>query len=128
LPKQAELKPCFRAIFSCLRLLHANGLAHRDLRWPNILKRGDDKGWMVIDFELAGEINSKVFWENDTLPSDVSQGHQVYTTTDDIIQVKKLLKSVPHPSTWNDFIDSLGRDILTADEALSGLNSLPDVI
>jgi serine/threonine protein kinase len=47
-----------------LAALHAKGWVHRNVRWPNILQL-DDGGFMLIDFEYAAPIDTKVTWRND---------------------------------------------------------------
>ena len=54
---EEEVCKCFFDILSFLVAFHEKGFVHRDLRWPNIL-RYQTAHWFVIDFEVAGPINT----------------------------------------------------------------------
>jgi len=112
---------CFIAILSLLCLLHAAGLVHRDLRWPNILRVAYNR-WMIIDFELASEENQNVFWTGEALPKVVETKERGYTKQDDMWQVSRLLLDIQLPPAW----DTFKRDLpnLTATEALHRIQTL----
>jgi hypothetical protein len=52
-----EVKSCVRNLLMALAMLHQDGVIHRDIRWPNILK-GPDGSWVLADFELANEASA----------------------------------------------------------------------
>ncbi|KAG0591420.1 hypothetical protein KC19_1G174800 [Ceratodon purpureus] len=116
-----------RDVCEALSVLHKEGLVHRDVRLPNIVKvlEPDGKGYfMLIDFEtvanadyiLPEEFDYFRFWTSDTL-----EGSQ-YTPRSDMHHLGKILHdSIGHLATTPDaqeFIKDLIEKKLDAETAL----------
>jgi len=56
----AELKSAVMDILKGLKWLHDKGFVHRDVRWPNVIRKQDGQ-FMLIDLELAGKEGSVDF-------------------------------------------------------------------
>lgn len=58
-----ETEPDFcraiRCVLSGLQELHSIGWLHGDVRWPNVLRRGPDGDWFLIDYDRAQPINAR---------------------------------------------------------------------
>jgi hypothetical protein len=61
-------------VLEALAWLHKNGIAHRDLRWPNIAKYKDAPGWFLLDFD-DGAILTDGCSSNDTASHLVGDNH-----------------------------------------------------
>jgi len=123
LPQESELKVCFQAVLEGLAYLHSKGFVHRDVRWPNILRVSAAR-WILIDYELVGAINSRVFWQNDILPNAVASGERGFQEVDDLTQVKQLFRNLACPAAWTAFANKLGSSLVTARAALAELCGL----
>jgi hypothetical protein len=58
----AVSRPALCDVLCSLQALHAQGWCHRDVRWPNIMRRRVDGSYMLIDFENAAPIGERVTW------------------------------------------------------------------
>ena len=115
-----------RDVCEALSVLHKEGLVHRDVRLPNIVKvlEPDGKGYfMLIDFEtvanadyiLPGRFDYFRFWTSDTL-----EGSQ-YTPRSDMHHLGKILHdNIGHLATpvAQEFIKDLIEKKLDAETAL----------
>lgn len=89
-----DVRTMARCICEALRVLHTNGLVHRDLRLPNIVQISKDH-FVLINLETAAECPNKVpqgflgllGWDPDTLEGGV------YMTMSDMHQLGQLLSS-----------------------------------
>ena len=54
---ESELRDAVCAVLRALEALHARGLVHRDVRWPNVLRNAANE-WLLADFELADVIEA----------------------------------------------------------------------
>jgi len=73
---ESELRYAVRAVLRALEALHARGLVHRDVRWPNVL-RSADKEWLLADFELADVAGAPLpeqFRAAASVPADARRG------------------------------------------------------
>jgi len=50
-----ELKKAIQNVLNVVKILHENGIVHRDIRWENVIKLTNG-GWILIDFEEAAPI------------------------------------------------------------------------
>lgn len=87
-----ELRAAVRSVLCALRVFHAAGFVHRDVRWPNVLR--DAQGsWRLIDFELAareGDVLPTDAIHVDYLPPEAVRG-EAFTSAGDIYRVGRLL-------------------------------------
>lgn len=88
-----EVADAIRAVCMAVKLLHAQGIVHRDLRKENLVRLGP-KSWMLIDYELAARDGKFVHnqpkgWDKDTLDRE-----QRYTKESDMHQMGLLLKGM----------------------------------
>ena len=86
-----ELQSLVASLLSTLRLLHAAGYVHRDIRMDNIVKYFER--WLLIDWELAGRVDQEVWWEGKLLPDPVRLRQHPYTVQIDLWQVGMLIIS-----------------------------------
>ena len=112
------------------QILHSKGLAHRDLRWGNILQIGPSK-YMVIDLESAAAISPLV-----KLPQSFANilrtctqsalDDGCYTTRSDMYSIGVLLEEAcARPSQAGAaFICQLKQKALSAAQALHSLQTV----
>lgn len=86
-----ELQSLVASLLSTLRLLHAAGYVHRDIRMDNIVKYFER--WLLIDWEVAGRVDQEVWWEGKLLPDPVRLRQHPYTVQTDLWQVGMLIMS-----------------------------------
>ena len=87
-----------QSVLSALSHLHELGWCHRDVRWGNVLRRGDGK-FMLIDFEFAAAAGNIITWRNRYLPPEVVPNVTPWGCAQDICQVGMLLSGVLPQST-----------------------------
>jgi serine/threonine protein kinase len=93
-------------ILRTLVVLHDRGIVHRDIRRENIVR--STESWVLIDWEMAGPADEKVWWRSQGLPDSVRHGDQPYTRKADLWQVGKLLLStMVRPSRLEGLANSL---------------------
>lgn len=92
---EEDLLCMVRSVATTLKTVHSVGLVHRDVRWDNILKHGGPNDWLLIDWELAGFVGEKVWWQGKALPPFARRG-QVYDVQGDLWQ----LGCMVHGHTW----------------------------
>ena len=53
-----ELRRAIQDVLEVVKILHANRIVHRDIRWENIIrfKNYNNDRWILIDFEEAAPI------------------------------------------------------------------------
>ena len=111
-------------MLTTLIAIHEAGFVHRDLREDNIIET--QSGFCLIDWELAGRNDQKVFWTGPSLPSDVSLKHRPFVFTDDLWQLGKTLSRITTPiGPLEVYVEALmdGR-FATATAALSAFREL----
>ena len=64
-----QLQHLVRSLLNTLRLWHARGYVHGDVRIDNVVKYFDD--WILLDWEVAGKSGAFVWWRGQELPEDV---------------------------------------------------------
>ena len=85
----SELQSLVASLLSTLRRLHEAGYVHRDIRMDNIVKYFQQ--WLLIDWELAGQVDQPVWWDGKYLPDPVRLGQHRYSVKTDLWQVGKLI-------------------------------------
>ena len=85
----AQLHSLLTSLLSTLQAVHGAGFVHRDIRTDNILQYNNR--WVLIDWELAGRADEKVWWHGKSLPDAVLAG-ELYTRQHDLWQVGKLVQ------------------------------------
>ena len=60
LQSSQQLRNLVNSLLATLAPVHAAGFVHRDIRLDNIVK--GPKGWVLLDWELAGRQNQSVWW------------------------------------------------------------------
>ena len=84
-----ELRNLVNSLLATLAPVHAAGFVHRDIRLDNIVK--GPKGWVLLDWELAGRQNQPVWWPGQVLPPAVQSGSEPYTCKTDLWQIAQLV-------------------------------------
>ena len=93
---ETQLRRAVACVLRALHALHALGFAHRDVRWPNVL-RADTAGtaWLLCDFELAGAVDEPLPGAWAIAPERVAPEARApgaaYAAADDVWQVGRLL-------------------------------------
>jgi len=82
---EEDLLCMVRSVAATLKAVHSMGLVHRDVRWDNLLKLGSHE-WLLIDWELAGNVGEKVWWHGKDLPPFAQRG-EVYDVQGDLWQL-----------------------------------------
>ena len=85
-----QLLILMKQLLLTLTALHKQEWVHRDIRIDNLVH--GSKGWVLIDWELAGPTGQPVFWNSTYLPSEVNAGQMPYTTATDLWQVGRLIQ------------------------------------
>ncbi|KAK9830079.1 hypothetical protein WJX72_009646 [[Myrmecia] bisecta] len=67
-----------------------SGFVHRDIRLENVVQLFDE--WILIDWELAGRADQRVWWHGKVLPEPVRNGHAPYTVQTELWQVGRLIQ------------------------------------
>jgi hypothetical protein len=98
---------------SSLRTLHSRGFAHRDVRFPNVVRRSEAKiCYMLIDYEGGGRLDGP--WPEKfqyaLLPNFVGDEGDKWTTKHDYWQLHALalrdaFGNETWASKWKDFDD-----------------------
>ena len=112
------MKGAIRCVLTALNALHDAELVHRDVRWPNIVKVGDD--WYLVDLDSADRIGRPIPYRPTDSPPEIQQG-SVWGVRHDIWQVGRLLDhqvSGLLDSVGVDFARFLKTSCQTAQEAL----------
>lgn len=127
---ERELWQCLVCILNALTALHKIPLYHRDIRWPNVLRKIDDESkWFLIDFEDAATPPTAArisFTKEEHSPAIFQDDHGSEV---DIWGVGYLIQkcAIAHTDEWR----MLGEDIcnrsaeLRAEEVLTLLNNTP---
>ncbi|CAK4651499.1 unnamed protein product [Aphanomyces euteiches] len=139
--KPANLVELFQALVNVLEALvklHAASWMHRDIRWPNVMKRLDANSWFLIDFMDAAKSpqngSSDCHLTKEEHAPEIFQGNGHHTTAVDVWAVGLLIRK-SRIDEWNDkgkertkFLnDLMQEDPLkrpTAQEALAQLRQL----
>ncbi|PNH02294.1 hypothetical protein TSOC_011738 [Tetrabaena socialis] len=115
---ELERKAAVRAVLEALAALHAKGLVHRDVRWPNLIRTARG-AWLLIDLEHVGDAGRSC---PPALPlchaPGMLEAGSIFTTASDLVMVaQQLLSGAPGP-----LVDELRQQLqarsLTAVEAL----------
>lgn len=83
------LRSLVNSLLATLAPVHAAGFVHRDIRLDNIVK--GPKGWVLLDWELAGRQDQPVWWTGQILPPAVKSGSEPYTCKTDLWQIGQLV-------------------------------------
>ena len=89
---EGELRDAVRAVLRALEALHARGLVHRDVRWPNVLRNAAGE-WLLADFELAdaaGEPLPEHYRRAASVPAEARRG-EPWTPACDLWQLGRLV-------------------------------------
>ncbi|CAK4438237.1 unnamed protein product, partial [Aphanomyces euteiches] len=139
--KPANLVELFQALVNVLEALvklHAASWMHRDIRWPNVMKRLDANSWFLIDFMDAAKSpqngSSDFHLTKEEHAPEIFQDNGHHTTAVDVWAVGLLIRK-SRIDEWNDkgkertkFLnDLMQEDPLkrpTAQEALAQLRQL----
>lgn len=89
LQSSQQLRDLVNSLLATLAPVHAAGFVHRDIRLDNIVK--GPKGWVLLDWELAGRQDQHVWWTGQTLPPGVKSGSEPYTCKTDLWQISQLV-------------------------------------
>ena len=89
LQSSQQLRNLVNSLLATLAPVHAAGFVHRDIRLDNIVK--GPKGWVLLDWELAGRQNQPVWWTGQVLPPAVKSGSETYTCKTDLWQIGQLV-------------------------------------
>ena len=84
-----QLLNLVNSLLATLAPVHAAGFVHRDIRLDNIVK--GPKGWVLLDWELAGRQDQPVWWTGQMLPPAVKSGSEPYTCKTDLWQIGQLV-------------------------------------
>ena len=84
-----QLRNLVNSLLATLAPVHAAGFVHRDIRLDNIVK--GPKGWVLLDWELAGRQHQPVWWTGQILPPAVMSGSEPYTCKTDLWQIGQLV-------------------------------------
>ena len=77
------------SLLATLAPVHAAGFVHRDIHLDNIVK--GPKGWVLLDWQLAGRQDQFVWWTGQVLPYAVKSGGEPYTCKTDLWQIGQLV-------------------------------------
>jgi hypothetical protein len=123
LRSEQDLRNVARCVCEALRVLHTNGLVHRDIRLENIVQTSQHQ-FVLIDLEAAAVCPNEVGgfslrnWSSDTLDDGV------YTKMSDMYQLGRLLVSMRECLNTTDaesFIQQLLSKNLSAEVALNDI-------
>ena len=84
-----QLRNLVNSLLATLAPVHAASFVHRDIRLDNIVK--GPKGWVLLDWELAGRQHQPVWWTGQILPPAVMSGNEPYTCKTDLWQIGQLV-------------------------------------
>ena len=95
-----QLAQLLSTVLAVLKVVHAAGLVHRDVRIENIIQV--QQQYVLIDWELAGAANFDIFWRAKVMPQAVQDRLRPYQAVDDLWQVGIMARSQlafldPHP-------------------------------
>lgn len=77
------------SLLATLAPIHAAGFVHRDIRLDNVVK--GPRGWVLLDWELAGRQDQPVWWTGQILPPAVKSGSEAYSCKTDLWQIGQLV-------------------------------------
>ena len=83
---EAELKWALWGVLTVLKVLHSHGYVHRDIRWANVMKSGDN--WLLLDYEHS-EKSGKI--PKIQLPDWPPEAYISYETSTDLYLVGLLI-------------------------------------
>ncbi|CAK4630139.1 unnamed protein product [Aphanomyces euteiches] len=93
----AELFDALGNVLEALVKLHAASWMHRDIRWPNVMKRRDAKSWFLIDFMDAAhspEMSSSRFHlSHEEHAPEIFQEDGYHTIAVDVWAVGRLIET-----------------------------------
>ncbi|DBA94012.1 TPA: hypothetical protein ACH3X1_001664 [Trebouxia sp. C0004] len=96
LKNNQQLCNLVNSLLATLAPVHAAGFVHRDIRLDNVVKGPD--GWVLLDWELAGRENQRVWWTGQSLPPAIRAGFELYTCQTDLWQIGQLVLTHAIPS------------------------------
>ena len=91
-----QLCSLVNSLLATLAPVHAAGFVHRDIRLDNVVKGPD--GWVLLDWELAGRIDQRVWWTGQMLPPAIKARSESYTCKTDLWQIGQLVLTHATPS------------------------------
>ena len=87
--RSQQLCDLVNSLLATLAPVHAAGFVHRDIRLDDIVQ--GPKGWVLLDWELAGRQDQPVWWTRQILPPAVKSGSEPYTCKTDLRQIGQLV-------------------------------------
>ena len=67
-----QLRGLTTSLLETVAAMHEAGLVHRDIRGDNIVHHSGQ--WILIDWELAGLVDARVWWSPKAKPPDIKLG------------------------------------------------------